>query len=634
MFICRVYMTDRTGVYEASLTICKKRGEEMTNIVCYASDGSVLEYYYQWSVDQSLIIKGADTSLAPIFYFSNVKFNTAFIVNPEIRGDSLVVTVPNILLQYPFPIIIDADYSVNSKSDFSLRIPVMPKARPGDYVYSDNSGSGGTGGSGSTIQIADNLTTNSSVVALAASQGVVLKAMIDNISDDVDGDTSVIVQGNEPEDKTVLWIDTSDKGDSLQDVVNIALAQAKESGEFNGADYVLTESDKAEIADIVAELFGSPEIGDIDLAGYATKEWARDEFQPKGNYLVEVPDEYAKTSDIPTKPEDIGAQPSGNYLTEVPIGYATEEFVKNRIAEAELSGGDVDLSGFAQKSEIPTKVSQLQNDKGYLTEHQSLAGYAKKTDIPSVPTKVSQLENDAGYLTKHQSLTNYATKQFVQDGYQPKGDYLTEDDKNDVVLKLSAENLLDNSDFRNPFNQRGNSCYVADGTRRHTIDRWTAPGNLQVDILESCVRLTCKSTTNANGLTQTLVKSPKSGTKVTVALMEKDGTLHFGTKEFPASSYTTPFEIGPSDDPDASVRLYGDGKISIMVNIGKTIDVAWVALYEGVYTTETLPEYRSKGYTEELLACQTELLVLSSLRYGTEFPSDAPDGTIFFKKVT
>lgn len=76
-----------------------------------------------------------------------------------------------------------------------------------------------------------------------------------------------------------------------------------------------------------------------------------------------------------------------------------------------------DVSGLAEKSEIPTKVSQLENDKGYLTKHQSLAGLAKVSQIPDVsglaekseiPTKVSQLENDKGYLTKHQSLAGLA----------------------------------------------------------------------------------------------------------------------------------------------------------------------------------------------------------------------------------
>lgn len=116
--------------------------------------------------------------------------------------------------------------------------------------------------------------------------------------------------------------------------------------------------------------------------------------------------------------------------------------------------------------EVPTKVSELENDKGYLsaipeeyvtdeelnakgylTEHQDLSDYALKSELPSteglaseefvtqaiesvkVPTKVSELENDSnyltevpaeyvtdneleakGYLTEHQSLEDYALK--------------------------------------------------------------------------------------------------------------------------------------------------------------------------------------------------------------------------------
>ena len=65
----------------------------------------------------------------------------------------------------------------------------------------------------------------------------------------------------------------------------------------------------------------------------------------------------------------------------------------------------------ADKTDIPTKVSQLENDSGYLTEHQDLSSYAAKTDIP---TKVSQLENDSGYLA-NQDLSSYALKSLYGD---------------------------------------------------------------------------------------------------------------------------------------------------------------------------------------------------------------------------
>jgi hypothetical protein len=73
-----------------------------------------------------------------------------------------------------------------------------------------------------------------------------------------------------------------------------------------------------------------------------------------------------------------------------------------------LKNAGVDLSEYAKKSEIPdvsdfiTSIpseyiteSEL-NAKGYLTQHQDLSEYAKKSEIP---TRISQLENNRGYTT-------------------------------------------------------------------------------------------------------------------------------------------------------------------------------------------------------------------------------------------
>ena len=78
--------------------------------------------------------------------------------------------------------------------------------------------------------------------------------------------------------------------------------------------------------------------------------------------------------------------------------------------------------------DIPSKTSQLENDSGFLTEHQSLADYAKKSEIPDVsgflteiPSEyVTETELEAkGYLTQHQSLENYATKDYVSNALTP-----------------------------------------------------------------------------------------------------------------------------------------------------------------------------------------------------------------------
>ena len=87
-------------------------------------------------------------------------------------------------------------------------------------------------------------------------------------------------------------------------------------------------------------------------------------------------------------------------------GLATENYVKNEIANAQLEGGEIDLSGYAtkdelnnkaDKTEIPTKVSQLENDSKFLTS------------VPNEYITESEL-NNKGYLTEHQNLSHLATK--------------------------------------------------------------------------------------------------------------------------------------------------------------------------------------------------------------------------------
>ena len=105
--------------------------------------------------------------------------------------------------------------------------------------------------------------------------------------------------------------------------------------------------------------------------------------------------------------------------------------------------GDVIVDTYAKKTDIPSlsgyaTQTWVQN-QGYLTQHQSLAEYALKTEIPIVPTKVSAFENDAGYLTSHQSLKDYATKSWVQ-----KQGYLTQhQDISGLATKLELQTVED-----------------------------------------------------------------------------------------------------------------------------------------------------------------------------------------------
>ena len=104
----------------------------------------------------------------------------------------------------------------------------------------------------------------------------------------------------------------------------------------------------------------------------------------------------------------------------VPDAYDDTALVK-RVSDIE--------SDYAKTTEIPSKVSQLENDsnylssipeeyvteteleaKGYLTEHQDLSDYATKDEIPTVPSKVSELTNDSNYQTAEQVNSTVTTE--------------------------------------------------------------------------------------------------------------------------------------------------------------------------------------------------------------------------------
>ena len=95
-------------------------------------------------------------------------------------------------------------------------------------------------------------------------------------------------------------------------------------------------------------------------------------------------------------------------------GYATEEFVLRKISEAELGGGEVDLSQYALKTELPTKVSQLENDEGYIKEHQDISGLLPRTELDNAINEALAQAKASGAF----------------DGYNPvRGtDYWTPDD--------------------------------------------------------------------------------------------------------------------------------------------------------------------------------------------------------------
>lgn len=79
--------------------------------------------------------------------------------------------------------------------------------------------------------------------------------------------------------------------------------------------------------------------------------------------------------------------------------------------QLDTKAGVNDLANKVDKVSGKSLVSDIEITK---LEGMNPATYALKSEIPVVPTKVSAFENDANYLTEHQSLAGYATESWVE----------------------------------------------------------------------------------------------------------------------------------------------------------------------------------------------------------------------------
>lgn len=121
------------------------------------------------------------------------------------------------------------------------------------------------------------------------------------------------------------------------------------------------------------------------------------------NFLTSVPSEYITETELNAKGYSTF---NGDYnnLTNKPAipsisGLASESYVNEYVENAikDIPKEEVDLSNYAKKTELPTNLSQLTNDEGYITS------------IPNEYVTEAEL-NNKGYLTEHQDISNKADK--------------------------------------------------------------------------------------------------------------------------------------------------------------------------------------------------------------------------------
>ncbi len=123
----------------------------MYEVNCFDLDGNTINEFYQWDVDQTIIIKVKNKnesylSIKPEVHFANSKSKEALVVkSSENVSDSETIEckVPNILLQESYPLSVyvyltDADNTSSQKTIFHTQLPVRQREKPSDYSYVEN----------------------------------------------------------------------------------------------------------------------------------------------------------------------------------------------------------------------------------------------------------------------------------------------------------------------------------------------------------------------------------------------------------------------------------------------------------------------------------------------------------------
>ena len=180
------------------------------------------------------------------------------------------------------------------------------------------------------------------------------------------------------------------------------------------------------------------------------------------------------------------------------------------------------------------------------------------------------------------------------------------------LRKAAPRNLLDNSDFQNPVNQRGKTSYAGAG---YTIDRWEIDTNkTTLSVVNKGIQIVNSDTTNRAAIEKLPKGTLKSGKTYTGMLELADGTLYVGS----GVAGTSNVNLTPNSNDVYLQFIIGEStdQIKLVVRAGKTATVRQCAIYEGEYTAETLPEYNPKGYAAELAECQRYYLKLLTQASG------------------
>ena len=164
---------------------------------------------------------------------------------------------------------------------------------------------------------------------------------------------------------------------------------------------------------------------------------------------------------------------------------------------------------------------------------------------------------------------------------------------------ISNPNLLINSDFRNPVNQRGKttvSTTVGNWTKNYCIDRWYIQNGVTANVQNGYIKLTASASSEYGYFCQPLEQALENAT-YTITINAKSvgsgSTVYFKSG---TSAYGKALVVG-INVITVSMSL---SSVEIQLHPNSTIELYWIKLERGTTSTAFVP----KLYAQEVADCQ------------------------------
>lgn len=259
-------------------------------------------------------------------------------------------------------------------------------------------------------------------------------------------------------------------------------------------------------------------------------------------------------------PEELVKETVTEYLREHPIDVPVSS-VNGKTGDVELTAEDI--GALPNTTQIPTKMSDLRDDKGYLTEHQdisnlapkatTLAGYgitdgAKKTDIPKMASDVgaepagtarTEIKAHDTSGTAHDDIRELIKK--LEPKIPSLLSELTDDAEHRTVTDSEKEKWNSKSDFSGSYNDLSNKPEIP--TKLPNPHKLTFGGAVQ-------------AVYDGSGAVEVIIPNGQSATGQATARVEKDAADTDATIE-PNKLYIFPemtmLNIALANIQDASV---------------------------------------------------------------------------------